>query len=115
MNAPQGDGRPLRAHLHSIWRQKKQRPAQLDGPPFPEALAYVWSWYLTLAEQRPDSFMGLPAIGFGDIADWARLTGNDPTPYEVECILALDRAERSAVAERRKKKTAADKSRGKKK
>lgn len=34
--------------------------------------------------------MGASAISYQDIAAWADLTGSDPSPFEVGCIVALD-------------------------
>lgn len=74
--------------------------AELSGPPFPVALAYLWSIFLRLHNRRGSSGMGLAPIGWGEIADFSRLTQIRLQPWEIEFIEALDDAYLAAGAKK---------------
>lgn len=62
----------------------------LKGPEFPEALAYLWRWARELHCKSGVGMSGFLPLTYTTIADWSRLTGNNPRPYEVEALFALD-------------------------
>lgn len=103
MAAPQADGRPLRAHLTAAVSQGALPPATLDPPPLPPPCTRAWRWWTELSSSRPASGFGLSPLAFGEVAAWARLTGERPTPIEVRAIMAADAAWRQAVDEARPK------------
>jgi len=96
------DGVPLFDHLLSAWRQSGQMPGALEGPECPDVLRHLMEWFLELSSARGSSGFGINPIGYPDIEAWSRLTGARPSPYEVECLLALDRAFLQARAEKTK-------------
>lgn len=55
-------------------------------------VVHVFGWFTELSATRGSNGFGANPIGYRDIADWSRLTGELPTPFEVSCILALDSA-----------------------
>lgn len=91
MNRRQPDGATKREHLEAAAAHGNRSP-ELDGPPCPAALEYLWFWFGELSMARPAGQWGMASIGYSDIAAWARLTRRWPDPFEVSCILALDRA-----------------------
>ncbi|MFN9215173.1 MAG: hypothetical protein ACK53T_15860 [Planctomycetota bacterium] len=101
MAAPQADGRPLRAHLTAAVTQGALPAAALEPPPLPPACATVWAWWTELASARPSAGFGLSPLAFGELAAWARLTGERPAPIEVRAIMAADAAWRQAVDDAR--------------
>ena len=46
---------------------------------------------------------GADPIAWRDIAEWSRLTGNEPSPEELRMLLDMDAAFREAIASERKK------------
>jgi len=78
---------------------------QLIGPAVPESLAYLRDWLFQLVGRSGVGMAGAAPLSYGTIADWARLTGNTPTPDDVEALLYLDavlRGEQREAAEQAK-------------
>jgi len=63
----------------------------------PRELAYLWRWYRELERTRQISAHGLQSMTYAEIDAWARLTGRNPMPHEVDGLLALDAAVRSTL------------------
>ncbi|MFB1482273.1 hypothetical protein [Corallococcus sp. RDP092CA] len=68
----------------------KPPPELLDAPPLPDALAHVWGWFAELSNARGASAFTLNPISFQDMAAWGRLSGNRPSPFEVQLLRRLD-------------------------
>lgn len=62
------------------------------GLTLPHVLGHVWPWFLDLHADRGSTGFGPAPITYPSIDAWARLTGWQPRPREVEAIRALDRA-----------------------
>ena len=67
-------------------------PMELIEPELPAVVSHVWHWFLALSGVRGSTGFGPAPIGYRDIADWSRLTGNAPTPHEVGLLRDLDAA-----------------------
>lgn len=78
----------MRDHLEAVARRTGRRPALLEVPPLPHEAAHVWAWFVDLHASRPPD----QPLGFTEIGAWARLAGEDPAPWEVAALRALDRA-----------------------
>lgn len=75
--------------------------AELAGPEFPEACAYVWTWFCEL-HARPSSTSTLASAGgvattvatapisYAEIIAWAQLTRRRPQAWEVELLREID-------------------------
>lgn len=63
---------------------------ELDGPPFPEDLGYLWVWVMELDRARRVGPHGLEGFSYQEIEAWARLTDRDPQPHEIAALLDLD-------------------------
>lgn len=85
-----GDGRTHREHLEQVERDSGFRPAELDTPDIPEAAEHVWRWFLELSQARGSTGFGPAPLTYQDIAAWARLTGADPSPWEIGVLKRLD-------------------------
>lgn len=90
MGAVHPIGGTLKDQLESAWLQTGVKPPELIEVECPDSIHHVWRWFLTLQKRRGTGGMSINPISFQDIAAWASLTGNDPTPFEVECICDLD-------------------------
>lgn len=101
LGAIQDDGHPLIVHLEHVAETTGHRPAELDGPELPPACAHVWTWYVALDRARGSNGFAVNPIGWCDVQAWAELTGNRPTPWEVESIMALDLAYRAEIGKRK--------------
>jgi hypothetical protein len=97
------DGATLRKHLESVEAQTGKRPAQLDGPEFPTGVEYLWEWYWQLRRHNGGNGFGPGPISWSEIDAWARRTGADPAPWELEVISELDAAYLKQQAVERKK------------
>ncbi|RZZ90593.1 phage tail assembly chaperone [Pseudoxanthomonas winnipegensis] len=62
----------------------------------PEEGLHLWEWFWRLSDRRRS---GPEAISFGEVGEWARLTGVDIQPDEVGALLAMDDAYLRAARE----------------
>jgi len=90
LGARQKDGFTTRQHLESVQRATGRVPEGLIGPPCPPVLRYLWRWFLDLSARRGGSGFGPAPLAWSEVAAWARLTRLNPTPWEVDVLLALD-------------------------
>lgn len=74
-------------------------PPDAEPPPFPLALEYVWRWFLQLHNARVSGF-GPSAISWLELDAWSRFTGNRPTPWEVQVLMAVDAEYLNSQAEK---------------
>lgn len=80
-----------RAERNARFKQAHKTP---DPPDLPEEVEHVWQWFWELSAQRQS---GPEPISWEGISRWAGLKGNSPTSEEIDMILAMDGAFRSAV------------------
>lgn len=75
------------------------KPDALHGPPVPWSFAYLLDWLDELARGRSYvvTMVGtFPApLTYGQLAEWARLMGREPTPGDVDALFALDAVARN--------------------
>ena len=64
---------------------------KLNGPPFPDALTYLYGWLLELDGARDIGMNGLKPFTYQMIESWAQLTEHDPEPHEVDALMYLGR------------------------
>lgn len=103
LNRREGDA-TVREHLEAVVARGRgesveKARAQLTPPAFPDALAYLWAWWLDLCAARPEGQHGLAALTYRDLAAWAALTESEPTAWEVSVLLAIDSAYRVTLLE----------------
>jgi hypothetical protein len=55
-------------------------------------VAHLWHSFLELHQARGGNGFGPNALSFSEIEAWQRLTGRCLTPWELNVMLALDRA-----------------------
>ena len=65
---------------------------ELDGPGCARELLYLLEWFGELSAARGAGVAGPNPISFAEIAAWARLTGADPSPAEVQILRRIDAA-----------------------
>jgi hypothetical protein len=75
--------------LEQVWQQTGEKPAELVGHELPEAIAHVWGYCIALDRTRVRG-MGTFPISYMEIGAWSSLMGVQVTPFEVECIRAID-------------------------
>lgn len=63
---------------------------ELDGPPFPPELHYVWSDFLRLSKRRPKTMNGPDYIPYESIEAFKTAADLDVVPEAVEIIERLD-------------------------
>lgn len=64
--------------------------AELQLPPLPEELAYLWEAYLRLRKRAPAGFAGPQPVGWLDLHAFTQLSGVRLTPWEIGVIEAID-------------------------
>lgn len=94
----------LREHLEAVERQTGRRPRDLDGPPLPDCVAHVWSWWQDLHVARGGTGFGPAPIGWQDVAAWSALTGTITRPAEIRLLMDIDRAWLEAQADVQRKR-----------
>lgn len=63
----------------------------LEGPEFPDALGYLWDWFLELDYARSTTAMeGAGPVTYEQVDAWCRLTDRHPEPFEVRALFVLD-------------------------
>lgn len=65
-------------------------PPQLDVPPLPHELVHVWEYFCQLSTKRCNGGMAPNPISDQQIMAWERRHRISLTPFEGECIDALD-------------------------
>jgi hypothetical protein len=101
LQQPDDKGFAARAHLLAKVRMGKATAEErqlLEGPPFPETVAYLWEWHQELARTRSVGMAGVDPLSYPAIDAWARLTDRHPLPDEVDALLQLDAVTRSPEA-----------------
>lgn len=97
------DGHAQRTHMEQRVRrlldqgkasEAERAQAEIDGPDAPDCLAYLLRWSDELYGRSGFTMDGLAPLTYTTIADWARLTGREPEPFEVEALLTLDATRR---------------------
>lgn len=95
LNATEG-GATIREHYKSVLakgpsaRGYAAARQALQGPPFPDALYYLYRWATELHGRCGVSMAGVNPVSHAEIRAWAELTGTDPRPYEVAAIIEID-------------------------
>jgi len=91
LNERQKDGSSARDHLEAAAAKGSRRAQkELDGPEYPDALDYLYGWAMELVGRSGVGMEGLSPLTYTTLADWARLTGREPEPFEIEALLYLD-------------------------
>lgn len=96
----QPDGQPLRAHLLAGADATGVADPRLSRRPPPAGLA-VWEVWCQLASSRPPS-MGEPAaVPLSEIGAWQQLNGIRLTHWELDTLVAIDRAAVAALTDKK--------------
>ena len=97
----QPDGSTLRDHAQSIYRQTKRWPEDIPQEPvFPDALLYLWEWFVAISNGRGSSGFGANAITWSDLAAWSQLMRIELDRWEVTMLRRLDIVFLSSLAEK---------------
>ncbi len=81
--------------------------ARLEGPPLPESLAYLWSWYLELRAMQHVGMNGVDPLDNAELRAWQQNTDRTLEPWEFSTIVALDNLARRTMSGDNKKKMVA--------
>ena len=103
LQAPQGDGAPLKVHLERAWRATGRMDpllAEHRRAVLPPAIEPLWRLFVELSGTRLAG-EALQPITCTEIEAWQRLQGVRLTPWEADTLLAMDRALRSAPRDRK--------------
>lgn len=71
-------------------KRRAEIEAELNGPPLPRELSYLWKIFCRIASRRGgNGFSALP-LTWSDIDAFCRLTRTQLQPFEIEIIEDLD-------------------------
>lgn len=91
LNMPDKDGLPARETYKAALKHGSREAAEMLEPrEMPEGFEYLYDWSTQLIGRSGVGMSGLLPLSFTEIASWSILTGNTPTPDEVNALLALD-------------------------
>jgi hypothetical protein len=63
---------------------------EVEGPPFPELLGYLWSWFSQHSMGLAPAGEGFPVITWEGLETWTRIMQiDDLDPWEAEAMVAL--------------------------
>lgn len=102
LGARQPDGSTLREHLQSGAAQTGRADPRLLAE-VPPAGSVLWQAFIELASARPSTMGGAGAIPPSELLAWQTLQGLRLSHWEVETLLAMDRAALAAMAEQSRK------------
>lgn len=64
------------------------------APDYPDTLDYLHRWFYELHRTRGFDMTGLQGFSYPMLDSWARLTGRDPDPRDIEALFHMDVAYR---------------------
>lgn len=94
------DGTTERDHLLAYQAATGTTPPELELPPIPAGAEMLWRTFQELSGARMPGGFGAANLTLQDIAAWQSLMRVRLTPWEVETILAIDRAALAALNEK---------------
>jgi hypothetical protein len=104
---PQPDGQTLRRHLEIAAESTGAVPQRLrEHGTLPLGYEHLWQWFGQLSRTRSVG-LSVGPISYTEVAAWSDLTGNRPTPFEVELLMDMDVLLMASQAQARTKAKAA--------
>jgi hypothetical protein len=82
------DGSSRREHFESAARQGYPSP-EAAGPSLPDALSYLWVWFLEIHEGRTVNGMAPTRATQMDLMAWQWNTRQQVLPWEAKAIMTL--------------------------
>ena len=80
----------VRQHMEQAAKRSPKVAAELEGPPFPEELRYLYNLLLQLYGRSGVGFSGLAPLSHQEVEACARLRDLVIAPHEVEALMLLD-------------------------
>ena len=95
------DGTTERDHLEAYQKATGKTPEALHVPPVPPGTEEIWAAFGALSGARAPAFGGASSpIVLSEIVAWQQLHGVELVPWEVDTILAIDRAAMAVLSEK---------------
>ncbi len=76
---------------------------EIQAPPFPEPLRYLWNWFLEIRAGVQGNGMTYPVITWEALYCWTALMRQDLAPREAATIVTLGNIWASIMAEKAEK------------
>lgn len=99
----QEDGHTLRWHLEIVYEQSGEMPADLNVPNIPVELEYLWGYFAAMSGKRTMGAMSPNPISDTELLAWQQRHRIVLSPFEGECIDAIDAAYLASNNEKLKK------------
>ena len=85
------DGSTRRDHAQSIYKQTRKWPEDYpEEPMLPDALRYVWDWFVDLSNGRGSSGFGPNPLSWPDYDAWCRMMDIRLEKWEFAALRRLD-------------------------
>ena len=68
----------------------------------PSCCAELWNAFVCLHRCRPPAMIGMQPLSLSEIAEYSRLYRVALSPWEVECIIAIDEKAREVLSEKKR-------------
>lgn len=72
--------------------RREELERELDLPPLPWCLVYLWSQFIRLSNRRGSNGFGPSLLTYTEIEAFQRLSGFHFTPWEIEMIEVIDQS-----------------------
>lgn len=76
-----------------------------EGPPFPDLLDYLWTWFAEISIGIASTGMAPPVVTWADVAAWRQQTGEVMEPWEARAIVSLGALRAGIAAEAAREKS----------
>jgi hypothetical protein len=87
--ASEGEHRKSAAEQFRKLGIKPKYEVVIPEPIFPEALRYLWNWFLQIHQGIQGNGTTYPVVTWEAVYCWAKLTRQEPAPRDVQMIIAL--------------------------
>jgi len=94
------DGTTERDHLIAYQQSTGKVPEELQVPPVPAGVEHLWAAFVDLSGARAPSAGGASPIVLSEIVAWQQLHGVGLVSWDVDTILAVDRAAMAVINEK---------------
>ena len=88
---PDKDGHTQKAHLEQLQKQMGKKLPELEGPPFPSEVGFIWEAFLQLNDSRTMGTASANPIPYEAIKAFMEITYTVLSPRDIAVIKDLDK------------------------
>lgn len=87
-----------------MWVKLGKKPKvalQPDNPPPPDAIAYLWGWFVEVSYGMGSGGFGPAMLTWECLRAWCELTGRQIEPWEAQALMRLSVLRATVVSEKK--------------